>query len=386
MLMSRKPRATPPRSDLGTVIAAPEAGKLRVLFRGRWDVNTVMAHERDLSEIRPEPGRPTEIDVSGVTLLDTVGAIAVARVRERLAEAGPAVVVGAHDAQAALLDQVSSADSHLLPEPSRPTIVDRIAGLGDWAVHLGHDARDLIGFYGELLVVFWRVIREPRRLRLTSMVNQMQRIGIDAMPIVGLLAFLIGIVLADLSADQLKRFGAGVLVVNLLGISILRELGVFLTAVMVAGRSGSAFAAEIGTMKINQEIDAMRTIGLDPMEVLVVPRVAALILILVPLAFFASIVMLVGGAITADFTLGITLRQFLENFRSAVETRHLWAGLVKAPFFAFVIAMVGCYHGLEVSGSAESVGQHTTQSVVWSIFLVILLDALFAVLFLRIGF
>jgi phospholipid/cholesterol/gamma-HCH transport system permease protein len=386
MLISRKPRATPPRSDLGTVIAAPEAGKLRVSFAGRWDVNTVMAQERDLAEIRAESGRPTEIDVSGVTLLDTVGAIAVARVRERLAEAGPANVVGVHDSQAGLLDQVSSADSHLLPEPTPPTIVDRIAALGAWATHLGHDARDLIGFYGELLVVLWRIIRNPRRLRLTSMINQMQRIGIDAMPIVGLLAFLIGIVLADLSADQLKRFGAGILVVNLLGISILRELGIFLTAVMVAGRSGSAFAAEIGTMKINQEIDAMRTIGLDPMEVLVVPRVAALILILIPLGFFASIVMLVGGAITADFTLGITLRQFLENFRAAVETRHLWVGIVKAPFFAFVIAMVGCYHGLEVSGSAESVGRHTTQSVVWSIFLVILLDALFAVLFLRIGF
>ena len=386
MVMSRNPRAAPPRSDLGMVIAAPEGGKLRISFTGRWDVNTVMARERDLAEIRADPGRSAEIDVSGVALLDTVGAIAVARLCERLGEAGSAEITGAHHAQAVLLDQVRSADSQMLQEPPRPTFVDRIAGLGQWAVHLGHDARDLLGFFGELLVVFWRIIRDPRRLRLTSTVNQMQRIGIDAMPIVGLLAFLIGIVLADLSADQLKRFGAGILVVNLLGISILRELGIFLTAVMVAGRSGSAFAAEIGTMKINQEIDAMRTIGLDPMEVLVVPRVAALMLILVPLGFFASIVMLVGGAITADFTLDISLRQFLENFRAAVETRHLWVGMVKAPFFAFVIAMVGCYHGLEVSGSAESVGQHTTQSVVWSIFLVILLDALFAVLFIRIGF
>jgi phospholipid/cholesterol/gamma-HCH transport system permease protein len=368
------------------VIAAPEGGKLMITFAGRWDVKTVMAREGELAEIHADSGQRAIIDVSGVRLLDTVGAIAVFGLCDRLRRTGPSEIVGAHDAQGALLDQVGRADRAPLPELPPPTTTDRIAGLGASTIRLGHDARDLIGFYGELIVVFWRIAREPRRLRLTATINQMQRIGIDAMPIVGLLAFLIGIVLSDLSADQLKRFGAGILVVNLLGISILRELGIFLTAVMVAGRSGSAFAAEIGTMKINQEIDAMRTIGLDPMEVLVVPRVAALMLILVPLGFFASMIMLVGGAITADFTLGITLRQFLENFQSAVETRHLWVGIIKAPFFAFVIAMVGCYHGLEVSGSAESVGQHTTQSVVWSIFLVILLDALFAVLFIRIGF
>lgn len=383
MPMSRKLRSAPPRPDPGSLTAQPEGGKLRIVFTGRWDVNTVMLHERELKEIQAVAGQPAEIDISGVTLLDTVGAIAVSTVSERL---GHAAIVGAHDAQSALLEEVRHADSQLQKDPTPPTLVDRIAALGGWAINLGHNARDLIGFYGELLVVIFRIIRDPRRLRLIATINQMQRIGIDAMPIVGLLAFLIGIVLADLSADQLKRFGAGILVVNLLGISILRELGIFLTAVMVAGRSGSAFAAEIGTMKINQEVDAMRTIGLDPIEVLVVPRVVALMLVLIPLGFFASMVMLVGGAITADFTLDIPLSQFLENFRTAVETRHLWVGIIKAPFFAFVIAMVGCYHGLEVSGSAESVGQHTTQSVVWSIFLVILLDALFAVLFINIGF
>jgi len=375
-----------PDDSAGTLVVAPEDGSLKLSFAGRWDVITVMRHEHELGAIRAPAGQKSVIDISAVRLLDTVGAIAISKMRERLAHSGPAEIIGAHDAQAALLEQVSAADTKPLPEPSRPTMVDRVAELGARTHRLGRDTRDLVGFFGELLVVFTRIARNPNRLRLTAIVNQMQTVGINAMPIVGLLAFLIGIVLADLSADQLKRFGAGVLVVNLLGISVLRELGIFLTAIMVAGRSGSAFAAEIGTMKINQEVDAMRTIGLDPMEVLVVPRVLALMLILVPLGFFSSLVMLFGGAITADFTLDITLNQFLANFRAAVEVRHFWAGIVKAPFFAFVIAMVGCYHGLQVSGSAESVGQHTTQSVVWSIFLVILLDALFAVLFLKIGF
>ena len=383
---TRRRRAVGARPPIGTVFAAPEGGKLNIAFAGRWDVQTVMAHERDLEAIHADPGQRATLDIAGIQVLDTVGAIAISGLRERLAATGPAEIVGAHDAQVALLDQVSRAAPEPLPELPRPTGVDRVAALGERTAHIGQDIRDLVGFYGELLVVFWRIARDPRRFRLTATVEQMQRIGVDAMPIVGLLAFLIGIVLADLSADQLKRFGAGILVVNLLGISILRELGIFLTAVMVAGRSGSAFAAEIGTMKTNQEIDAMRTIGLDPMEVLVVPRVAGLMLILIPLGFFASIIMLAGGAITSDFTLDITLHQFLQNFHGAVEIRHLWVGIIKAPFFAFVIAMVGCYHGLEVSGSAESVGRHTTQSVVWSIFLVILLDALFAVLFIRIGF
>jgi phospholipid/cholesterol/gamma-HCH transport system permease protein len=234
-------------------------------------------------------------------------------------------------------------------------------------------------------VVLARTIRHPARLRLTATVHHMQAVGLNALPIVGLLAFLIGIVLAYQSADQLKRFGAGIFIVNLLGISILRELGILITAIIVAGRSGSAFTAEIGTMEINQEVDAMRTIGLDPMEVLVLPRTLALMLMLIPLGFFANVIALFGGALMADNELGVTLSQFLTQFRSAVEIRHLWVGLIKTPFFAFVIAMVGCYHGLEVTGSAESVGRHTTQSVVQSIFLVIALDALFSVVFSGIG-
>ena len=372
-------------AEAGTVSVAKADDGFVAHFSGRWDVRTVMQREDELKEMKRPTGGNGVIDISDVRMLDTVGAIAIIQLRERWSEGGGVEIAGAHEAQAALLDQVSKADSQPIPRYRKPTFRDRVAQLGKWAVDLGKEFLDLLAFFGELLVVMMRLARNPRRLRITAVVHQMQIIGINATPIVGLLAFLIGIVLADLSADQLQRFGAGVLVVNLLGISILRELGIFLTAIMVAGRSGSAFTAEIGTMKINQEVDAMRTIGLDPMEVLVVPRILALMLILIPLGFFSSMIMLAGGAIASQYTLDISLQQFISNIRSAVPIRHFWAGVIKAPFFAFVIAMTGCYHGLQVSGSAESVGRHTTLSVVWSIFFVILLDAIFAVLFLRVG-
>jgi phospholipid/cholesterol/gamma-HCH transport system permease protein len=294
-------------------------------------------------------------------------------------------MTGVGKAEGALLEQVNTAASHPIAALKPRTVMDRIATIGEKTVILGREARQLISFYGELIVVYTRLLRHPKRVRLTSIIHHMQSVGLDAMPIVGLLAFLVGVVLTFISGDQLQRFGASIFIVNLIGIGVLRELGILITAIIIAGRSGSAFTAEIGTMKINQEVDAMRTIGLDPMEVLVIPRTTALILILIPLGFFANVVMIGGGALMANLSLGITFPQFLTQFQSAVTLQHLWVGMFKTPFFAFVIAMVGCYHGLEVSGSAESVGQHTTQSVVQSIFLVIALDAAFAVIFSQLG-
>jgi phospholipid/cholesterol/gamma-HCH transport system permease protein len=378
--MSRKPKA--PTTEIGNLTSEVKAGRLVVTATGRWDVPTVMANETKLDAIEPAPGKPAVIDLTGVTRLDTVGAIALARLRDRLAENGQAAeITGAHDAQEMLLDEIARVDAQPIPTPPKLTTVDRVALLGKWAVQLGFEARDLIGFFGELTVVLVRLARNPRRFRLTSTISHMQRVGIDAMPIVGLLSFLVGIVLSFISGDQLQKFGAGIFIVNLIGIGVLRELGILITAIIVAGRSGSAFTAEIGTMKINQEVDAMRTIGLDPMEVLVIPRTLALMLMLIPLGFFADMVMISGGALMADLTLGVTLKQFVNQFQSAVGIHHFWVGVIKAPFFAFVIAMVGCFHGLLVSGSAESVGAQTTQSVVQSIFLVITVDAIFAVIF-----
>jgi phospholipid/cholesterol/gamma-HCH transport system permease protein len=205
------------------------------------------------------------------------------------------------------------------------------------------------------------------------------------LPILGLLSFLIGIVLAFQGADQLRAYGAEVFTVNLLGVSILREIGVLITSILVAGRTGSAFTAEIGTMKVNQEIDAMRTIGLDPMETLVLPRLIALAVALPLLVFYANTMSLIGGMALAILSLGLSLEQFLEQLSIAVTLSTYVVGLIKAPVFAVLIGLVACYEGLKVSGSAESVGIHTTRSVVKSIFLVIVFDAAFSIFFSRIG-
>jgi phospholipid/cholesterol/gamma-HCH transport system permease protein len=213
----------------------------------------------------------------------------------------------------------------------------------------------------------------------------MEEVGFNALPIVGLISLLIGVVLAYQGATQLEKFGAQVFVVNLVGVSVLREIGILLTAIVVAGRSGSAFAASIGSMVIREEVDAMRTLGLSPVEVLVLPRILALVLMLPVLAFFADLMGLLGGMLMCWLALDITPIVFLDRLRAAVGVEHFWVGISKAPVFGFVIGLVGCLDGLRVSGSAESVGRQTTRAVVTSIFLVIVADAFFSVFFSYLG-
>jgi phospholipid/cholesterol/gamma-HCH transport system permease protein len=222
-------------------------------------------------------------------------------------------------------------------------------------------------------------------VRWTALVYHMQASGLNALPIVGLMAFLIGVVLAFQGADQLQRFGAEIFTVNLVGVAVLREMGILITAIIVAGRSGSAYTAQIGTMKVNEEVDAMKTLGLDPMEVLVMPRILALVLVLPLLTFYADIMGLVGGAMMATATLDISPRQFIVQLQDAITPWAFWVGMIKAPIFAFIIAMVGCFEGLKVTSSAESVGLRTTKSVVEAIFLVIVLDAVFSIFFTIVG-
>jgi phospholipid/cholesterol/gamma-HCH transport system permease protein len=386
--MPRKPKARKP--EIGTFETKVDGDRVAVTLSGRWDVPTVMANEAALYKLVEDPtlesAKHSVVDISSVTRLDTVGAIAVSVLRDQLGKYGTAEISGAGKAQASLLDQVVQVDAQPIPQLPRPTTTDRVANLGKWAVGIGLEARELVGFFGELCVVLYRLALNPKRIRLTSIVSHMQQVGLNAMPIVGLLSFLIGVVLTFISGDQLQKFGAGIFIVNLIGLGVLRELGILITAIIVAGRSGSAFTAEIGTMKINQEVDAMRTIGLDPMEILVIPRVIALMLMLVPLGFFADIIEVLGGALMASLTLDVPFPQFFTQFQAVVGIQHFWVGMIKAPIFAFVIAMVGCFHGMQVSGSAESVGQQTTMSVVQSIFLVIVIDAIAAVVFQQIGF
>src|SRR5207249_635964 len=220
-------------------------------------------------------------------------------------------------------------------------------------------AYSLVGFGGLVTATILDLFRRPARLRLIATVVQMEQTGVDSMAIVGLLSFLIGVVFAYQGADQLRRFGAEIYTVNLLGISVMRELGVLLSAIIIAGRSGSAFTAQIGTMQVNQEIDALRTLGLDPVEVLVLPRVFGLALTLPLLVFYADFLGMLGGCLMSWVSLGISIPRFLEQLRGAITEWTLWVGIIKAPFFAIIIAMIGCYEGFNVTGSADSVGRLT---------------------------
>ncbi|GIL38331.1 ABC transporter permease [Roseiterribacter gracilis] len=374
----------PDAQDAGSWDVEADDDRLTILVRGHWDLRMALRADAELRETDLGGAARGVIDLTAVSMLDTMAALVVMRLARRIEATGATVELRVADsAHRSLLEQVEQAQIPPPPRRRMNALTERVARVGKWAVLMATDTRDLLAFFGELCVVLLRIVRHPRRLRFVSMVANMQAVGLNAVPIVGLLSFLIGVVLAYQGADQLRRFGAEVFTVNLLTISVLREIGILMTAIIIAGRSGSSFTAQIGTMKINQEVDAMRTMGLDPMEVLVVPRVLALALTLPLLGFYSDIMGLLGGALMCRLNLGINFDAFLNQMNQvlAIYDTSLWVGLAKAPVFAVVIALVGCFHGLEVSGSAESVGQRTTISVVQAIFIVIVLDAIFSIVF-----
>jgi phospholipid/cholesterol/gamma-HCH transport system permease protein len=243
----------------------------------------------------------------------------------------------------------------------------------------------LIGFLGATLVGFANLIRRPKRFRVNAVVQRFDVVGVRALGIIGLMSFLIGIVIAQQGAVQLQQFGAEIYTINLIGRITVRELGTLMTAIMVAGRSGSAFAAQLGTMKITEEIDAMRTIGVSPIEALVIPRLIAAVVMMPLLAFWAMLMALLGGGIFVWLDLGIPPLTYIQRLQEVTPLTDLWIGLIKAPVFGFIIALSGCFQGMLVEGNSEEVGQRTTTAVVQSIFLVIVLDAVFAVFFSSIG-
>ncbi len=360
----------------------------RVALGGRWTLANAALLETAMQSLDTKGAALLHVDLSAVDAIDTCGAWILHRQLRRWQDRGAQIeLVGTSDAQAALLERMNIADEERVPllRKSGSAFAELAIRAGRAATEFALEAKALIAFVGAAAVCALRAIRHPGRVRFVSTVHHIERIGIDAVPILGLLAFLIGVVLAFQGADQLRAYGAEVFTINLLGVSILREIGVLITAIMVAGRTGSAFAAEIGTMKVNQEVDAMRTIGLDPMETLVLPRLLALAIALPLLVFFANTMALVGGAVMVMLGLDLSFAQFIEQLENAVQLNTLAVGLIKAPVFAVLIGIVSCYEGLKVSGSAESVGVHTTQSVVKSIFLVIVFDAAFSIFFSRIG-
>ncbi len=375
----------PTESDWITSERSDRALLLRC--RGDWTAETAGAIDRDLNSLPAHPASAAIIDVGEIGRLDTTGAWLIERTRRALSAAGTQVeTAGADDAKQLLLDRLSE----LAREPPAQDIhhsgLSRLLfSVGNATVEVFDEAVDLLNFLGLAMLKSWRVMASPQRFRFTAFVAHLESTGFNALPIVGLLSFVIGIVLAYQGADQLRRFGAEIFTVDLLGISILREMAILMTAIIIAGRSGSAFTAQIGTMQVNEEIDAMRTIGLDPMEVLVLPRAFALIVALPLLTIYADFMGLLGGAVMAMAVLDITSTQFIERLHEAVPLWAFWVGLIKAPIFGFVIALIGCREGLKVSGSAESVGRQTTRSVVISIFMIMVLDGIFSVFFSTVG-
>lgn len=331
------------------------------------------------------PG-PVVVDASGIDGFDTAGAWVIASLRRRLQGEGVEFrIEGLEPARAALLDTV---EKGLPPdEPSAPKrfwLFPMLTSLGEGVVSAWTATLEILSLFGAVLARLASDFIHPARLRLTPTVFHMQEAGLNALPIATLMAFLIGVVLAYMGAVQLRQFGAQIFVVDLIAIAVLRELGILLTAIIVAGRSASAFTAAIGSMKMREEIDAMRTLGLDPIQLLVLPRVLALLLTLPLLGVFADFAGLLGGATMAWLELGVSPEMFVVRL-SDISVWHYAVGLIKAPFFALTIALIGCHHGLKVEGNAESLGRLTSASVVLAIFLVIVLDAVFAIFFATVG-
>ncbi len=347
---------------------------------GAWIVEHAAALDR-LTAALPRDSRPVALDLAAVTSLDSAGAWLLARVSAQ-GEAGAIPWVNLAPEFQPLAERVLAAGPKVTPDQPKPrSFVDWVADVGEGAEEVFNEALDLVAFFGEFVLALGRVAMQPRRFRWKPLLVHIEQTGINALPIVGLISFLVGVVLAYQGADQLRQFGAQIFTVNMVGISVLREMGILLTAIVVAGRSGSAFTAQIGTMQVSEEVDALRTMGLDPMEVLAIPRVAALVISLPLLTFFADLMGLLGGGLMCVLLVDITFGQYLGLLNNAITATHFWVGMVKAPVFAILIALVGCFEGLRVSGSAESVGKMTTRAVVEGIFLVIIFDALFSILF-----
>jgi len=360
----------------------------KLAIGGAWTIAESARLDRELGALDWSGRGDIAIDASKLSRLDSAGAWLLLRTRRALEAAGAKVsdfrLPDLYKPLLENLDQPYKAEPHKSRVPKG--FRGRLYRIGRATMHFYRQTISILGYLGRVTVETGEAIARPKHnLRVAAMFHQVEETGINALPIVGLLAFLIGIVLAYQGADQLKRFGAEIFTINLLGVGVLREIGGLITAIIVAGRSGSAFTAHIGTMRVNEEIDAMQTMGLNTVDTLVLPRIIGLVIALPLLTFYSDIIGLIGGAFMCYFQLGITIPVFLRQLNEAVNVNTLMVGLIKAPVFAFVIALVGCYEGFQVERNAASVGQLTTRSVVESIFLIIVLDAAFSVMFSVLG-
>jgi len=369
--------------------ATPAGDVLELRPGGAWTVANVTTLEALSDAVADELDRSKSVrlDMAGLHELDTLGAWLLEKISRRAATAGhPTEVVGIADNYAGLIEEVRQVNRrNPVPAPVLNPIVARVNDVGRFAVGSREDIGAFLQMLGSLFLALVGVLRRPRSLRVTSLVYQLYKVGFQAIPIMVLITFLIGAIIAQQGFFHFRKFGADSYVVDMVGILVLRELGVLIVAIMVAGRSGSAYTAELGSMKMREEIDALSTMGLDPVEVLILPRIVALILALPILSFIGSMAALYGGGLVAQFYGDMGPAIYIARLHDAVSVTSFKVGIIKAPFMALAIGIVACSEGLRVKGSAESLGKQTTTSVVKSIFLVIVLDGLFAVFFASIG-
>jgi len=365
--------------DRSARIAITADGALRCA--GAWTLEHLAELERQIDTLPKTLTGPIRGEVGAIIAMDTGGAWLLQRTLQQFERAGcPVTLTGLPNDFATLMQTVA----HSWSQTKRPQPLPRpgvLARLGQSAWSAGANFFKSLAFIGETAVASGALFGRAKRMRWRVLLHNLQVDGLNALPIVGLLSFLMGIVIAYQGAEQLKTFGANIFIVDLVGIALLREIAPLLTAILVAGRSGSAYAAQIGTMTVTEELDALRSLGISPMSLLVIPRVMALIIALPLLTVFADAIGVFGGMLIALNQLGVTFTEFLNRFEYAIVLRHYLIGIGKTPVFAVIIALVGCYQGFQVSGGVDSVGRHTTISVVQAIFLVIVTDAFFSILF-----
>jgi phospholipid/cholesterol/gamma-HCH transport system permease protein len=369
--------------------ATPAGDVLELRPGGAWTAAHVTTLEAlsDAVTDQLDRSKSVKLDMAEVRELDTLGAWLLEKMSRRAASAGhPTEVVGVADNYAGLIEEVRQVNRrNPAPVAALNPVVARVNDVGRFAVGSREDISVFLQMLGSLFLALVGVLRRPRSLRVTSLVYQLYKVGFQAIPIMVLITFLIGAIIAQQGFFHFRKFGADSYVVDMVGILVLRELGVLIVAIMVAGRSGSAYTAELGSMKMREEIDALSTMGLDPVEVLILPRIVALILALPILSFIGSMAALYGGGLVAQFYGDMGPAIYIARLHDAVSVTSFKVGIIKAPFMALAIGIVACSEGLRVKGSAESLGRQTTTSVVKSIFLVIVLDGLFAVFFASIG-
>jgi phospholipid/cholesterol/gamma-HCH transport system permease protein len=372
-----------------TLDAKLAGGRLELAAIGSWTVEHAHALEplvQAASDRRQKVSR-VSIDMGRVDRLDTFGAWLIERLVRAWRSAGlEASVVGLADHYRGLLTEVKNVNR------APPAAPRRYRGIGNLLENIGRavgntvkDLTNIVQMLGETAVSLLRVLARPSAFRFTSMVHHLDRVGLQAVPIILLITFLLGSIIAQQGIFHFRRFGAELYVVDMIGILVLREVGVIMVSIMIAGRSGSSYTAELGSMKMREEIDALRTMGFAPVDVLVLPRILALVIALPILTFIGSMAALYGGALVCWLYGGISPEIFVSRLQDAISLDHFAVGMIKAPFMAVMIGLVACAEGLQVKGSAESLGLHTTASVVKSVFLVIVMDGVFAMFFAAIG-